>query len=29
VLHGTDDLELPEFGLACGVKDVYRDTPHG
>jgi Uma2 family endonuclease len=29
VLHGTDELTLPEFGLACLVRDVYRDTPLG
>src|SRR5712692_7535669 len=26
VLHGAE-LALPEFGLNCLVKDVYRDTP--
>jgi Uma2 family endonuclease len=29
VLHGTDELILPEFGLMCPVRDVYRDTPLG
>jgi Uma2 family endonuclease len=29
VLHGADELALPEFGLACRVKDIYRDTPLG
>jgi Uma2 family endonuclease len=29
VLHGADELALPEFGLACPVKDLYRDTPLG
>ncbi|HMA70408.1 MAG TPA: Uma2 family endonuclease [Pseudolabrys sp.] len=29
VLHGADKLTLPEFGLSCAVKDVYRDTPLG
>jgi Uma2 family endonuclease len=29
VLHGADELTLPEFGLTCPVKDVYRDTPLG
>lgn len=27
VLRGDDELVLPEFGLACVVTDVYRDTP--
>jgi Uma2 family endonuclease len=27
VLHGTDELALPEFGRTCPVSDVYRDTP--
>jgi Uma2 family endonuclease len=27
VLHGADQLALPEFGLACLVRDIYRDTP--
>ena len=27
MLHGTDDLVLPEFGLMCPVRDVYQDTP--
>lgn len=29
VLHAPDELKLPDFGLACRVKDVYRDTPLG
>jgi Uma2 family endonuclease len=29
VLHGADQLSLPEFGLTCAVKDVYRDTALG
>jgi Uma2 family endonuclease len=29
VLHGADTLTLPEFGLTCPVRDVYRDTPLG
>jgi Uma2 family endonuclease len=29
VLHGADELVLPEFGLRCPVRDVYRDTPLG
>jgi Uma2 family endonuclease len=29
VLHGADELALPEFGLTCLVRDVYRDTPLG
>ncbi|MGP0089909.1 MAG: Uma2 family endonuclease [Xanthobacteraceae bacterium] len=29
VLHGADELTLPEFGLICPVRDVYRDTPLG
>lgn len=28
-LHGTDELALPEFGLTCLVRDLYRDTPLG
>lgn len=28
-LGAADDLVMPEFGLACPVKDVYRDTPLG
>jgi Uma2 family endonuclease len=28
-LHGSDELGLPEFGLVCPIKDVYRDTPLG
>ena len=27
VLHTGDELTLPEFGLTCPVKEVYRDTP--
>jgi Uma2 family endonuclease len=29
VLGASDALALPEFGFACPVKDVYRDTPLG
>jgi Uma2 family endonuclease len=29
VLQGADELVVPEFGLSCPVKDVYRDTPIG
>jgi len=29
VLQGADELTLPEFGLTCPVKNVYRDTPLG
>lgn len=29
VLQGADELALPEFGLTCLVRDVYRDTPLG
>src|SRR5215471_12066151 len=29
VLHGDDKLVLPEFGLTCLVRDVYRDTSLG
>jgi Uma2 family endonuclease len=29
MLHGTDELVLPEFGLMCPVRDVYQDTPLG
>jgi Uma2 family endonuclease len=29
VLHDADELALPEFGLRCPVRDVYRDTPLG
>lgn len=29
VLQGTDELALPEFGLRCPVRDLYRDTPFG
>jgi Uma2 family endonuclease len=29
VLHADDELALPEFGLTCPVKEVYRDTPLG
>jgi Uma2 family endonuclease len=29
VLDASDQLALPEFGLACPVKDVYRNTPLG
>jgi Uma2 family endonuclease len=27
VLVGSDELVVPEFGLACAVRDMYRDTP--
>ncbi len=29
VLNGPDKLALPEFGLTCLVRDVYRDAPLG
>jgi hypothetical protein len=29
VRYGGDELQLPEFGLTCPVRDVYRDTPLG
>jgi Uma2 family endonuclease len=29
MLRANDELALPEFGLTCSVKDVYRDTPLG
>jgi Uma2 family endonuclease len=29
VFDGDDQLVLPEFGLACPVRDVYRDRPVG
>jgi Uma2 family endonuclease len=29
VLNGPDELALPEFGLTCSMRDVYRDTPLG
>src|SRR5262245_41504916 len=29
VLHAADELTVPEFGLACLVAEVYRDTPLG
>jgi Uma2 family endonuclease len=29
VLRADDELNLPEFGLVCRVKDLYRDTPLG
>jgi Uma2 family endonuclease len=29
VLHAVDELALPEFGLVCAVRDIYRDTPLG
>jgi hypothetical protein len=29
VLHAADELAVPEFGLICLVRDVYRDTPLG
>jgi len=27
VVQAEDELTLPEFGLTCRVRDVYRDTP--
>jgi Uma2 family endonuclease len=29
ILDAADELSLPEFGLTCPVRDVYRDTPLG
>ena len=29
MLQDADEFDLPEFGLTCLVKDVYRDTPLG
>jgi Uma2 family endonuclease len=29
ILHADGELRLPEFGLACLVRDIYRDTPLG
>jgi hypothetical protein len=29
VLNDADELVLPEFGLTCSVRDIYRDTPLG
>jgi Uma2 family endonuclease len=29
VLEGSDELVVPEFGLVCPVKDLYRNTPLG
>ena len=29
VLRDSDVLALPEYGLTCPVKDIYRDTPLG
>jgi len=29
VLHVADELALPDFGLVCRVKDIYRDTALG
>ena len=29
VLRADDELALPDFGLVCRVRDVYRDTPLG
>jgi Uma2 family endonuclease len=29
VLHAADQLIVPEFGLTCPVRDVYRDTSLG
>ena len=29
MLQGADELDLPEFGLTCLVRDVCRETPLG
>jgi len=29
VLRADDELSVPELGLTCRVRDVYRDTPVG
>ena len=29
MLTGGDQLVLPDFGFACPVRDIYRDTPLG
>jgi Uma2 family endonuclease len=29
VLRAEDELSVPDFGLNCQVKDIYRDTPLG
>jgi Uma2 family endonuclease len=29
VLHDGDELRLPEFGLICALRDIYRDTQLG
>jgi Uma2 family endonuclease len=29
VLQGADELNLPDFGLICLVKEIYLDTPLG
>jgi Uma2 family endonuclease len=29
VLRFADELSVPEFGLKCPVRDIYRDTPLG
>jgi Uma2 family endonuclease len=29
VLRRSDELRLPQFGLACAVKEIYRDTSLG
>jgi hypothetical protein len=29
MLRETDELAVPEFGLTCAVRDIYRDTPLG
>ena len=29
LLNGADEFALPEFGLVCSVREVYRDTPLG
>jgi Uma2 family endonuclease len=29
LLNSADELALPEFGLVCSIREVYRDTPLG
>jgi Uma2 family endonuclease len=29
VLHADDELAMPDFGLICLIRDIYRDTPLG
>ena len=29
MLHGSDQLVVPEFGVMCAVSNIYRDTPLG